>query len=41
MKQAGKPLASLIQGLAPLCEAREYRLALAGEDFAAYRERWQ
>ena len=36
MKQAGKPLASLIQGLAPLCEAREYRLALAGEDFAAY-----
>ncbi len=36
MKREGKPLASLIQDLPPLCEAREYRMGLAGEDFAAY-----
>lgn len=37
-KRAGKPLASLLSGLAPAGVERERRIAIAGEGFAAYGE---
>ena len=35
-KAEGRPLASLIEGLCEPRESREYRMAIAGEEFAAY-----
>lgn len=38
-KQQGHALSRLIDGLAEPCESREYRMALSGDDFAAYGKR--